>query len=278
MREKTNNSAENPDAPQRIAKFLAAAGLGSRRQCEEFVTAGLVQVNGTTIADLATRVRPGHDQIRCRNKPVVIDQARYLLLNKPPGFTCSARDSHAERLVAELLPAAAGRLFTVGRLDRDSEGLLLCTNDGDLAQSLAHPRHEVPKYYEVTVAGEVDQSVLRSMENGLMDNGEFLAVRRASMRRAGASTCILELTLTGGKKREIRRLCSCHRLRVTRLLRVGFGPLRLGNLASGACRPLTPAELQALRSPHPQKSFAAGDRKPLLARSKKNPGSSAPPR
>lgn len=231
----------------RIAKYLAAAGLGSRRHCETLVGEGRVTVNGAVVASPAFDVVPGRDTVCCDARPVQLATGVYVLLNKPPGYTCSARDRHAQRLVFDLIPKPLGRLFTVGRLDRDSEGLLLLTNDGDLAQRLAHPRYGVQKRYRVWCAGVVDRKALDAMRHGVEDDGDVLRVRAVRVLEAGAGEVVFDMVLDEGRKREIRRLCLRLGLRVHRLRREEFGPLRDAGLAPGCWRHVTPEELASLR-------------------------------
>jgi 23S rRNA pseudouridine2605 synthase len=235
------------DQPVRIARCLAAAGIAARRKCEELVTAGRVTVNGITVTTPATNVRPGKDRVCVDGQPVAPARRVVLLLHKPPGFTCSAEDAHAERLVTELLPKDAGRLFTIGRLDRDSEGLLLCTNDGELAERLAHPRYEVAKVYRVEVAGPVTPVVPRRMLEGVTDDGERLHAAEARIVTSSPAKSVLELVLKEGKKREIRRLCDHLRLKVRCLRRIAYGPLRLAGLPPGAWREVSAQELAQLQ-------------------------------
>ena len=235
------------DQPVRIARYLAATGLAARRKCEELITAGRVTINGVPVTTPATKVQPKTDRVCVDGQPVAPARRVVLLLHKPPGYTCSAEDVHAERLVTELLPKDAGRLFTVGRLDRDSEGLLLCTNDGDLAERLAHPRYEVPKVYRVEVAGRVRPEIPRRMLEGVIDDGDRLHAAEARIVSSSPTKSILELVLKEGKKREIRRLCDQLRLEVRCLRRIAYGPLRLAGLPPGVWRELTAHELAQLQ-------------------------------
>jgi len=233
----------------RLARFLAAAGIASRRRAEDLIRAGKVTVNGAVVDTPAFTVDPAADAVFFAGAPVTVSAKQTILLNKPRGYTCSAKDEHAEHLVTELLPKEFGRLFTVGRLDRDSEGLLLCTNDGELAQRLAHPRHGVRKTYHVWVRGAVQPHVLKTFLDGITGNGEFLhavAARVCDLYPAGT---VIELVLAEGRKREIRRLCLAVGLTIERLVRVAYGPLRLGTLHSGQWRHLTPEEVRLLESP-----------------------------
>lgn len=239
-----------PDGPVRLARFLAAVGLGSRRGCEELICDGQIRVNGEIVTEPGTNVTPGEDEVTHNDRPVRPAKSVTILLNKPRGYTCSASDAHAEKLVTELFPKVPGRLFTVGRLDRDSEGLVLATNDGALAQSLQHPRCGVRKVYKVTVAGKPPPDVLRIMTKGIEHGGDFLRAESASWmaKREGK---VLRIVLTEGKNREIRRLCSALGLTVHRLQRIQYGPLSLTNLRPGRWRSLSAAELANLRTPPP---------------------------
>ncbi len=234
-------------APVRLARFLAAGGLASRRACEDIIRAGRVSVNGQTVTTPACTVVPDRDRVLCDGHAVCPQKAVCLLLNKPVGYTCSARDDHAERLVYELVPKHLGRLFSVGRLDRDSEGLILLTNDGDLAQRLAHPSGGIRKVYHVDVRGRVDAETLDALRRGIVDDGEFLKPISVTLRRPVGGRVGLAMTLQEGRKREVRRLCAAQGLAVLRLRRVAFGPLRLGNLPAGAWRELTAREQADLR-------------------------------
>ena len=235
-----NNAASES---MRLARYLARCGLGSRRACETLIEAGEISVNGHVVTRPATVVNPGRDVVRSRGEivhPRV--ESLYLALNKPPGYTCSARDSHARRLVYELVPAAFGRLFSVGRLDRDSEGLILLTNDGDYAQRVGHPSGEVRKTYLVWVNGPVSGAALRRLAGGIHDRGEWLRPHSVVCVARRDGETILRFVLGEGRKREIRRLCRAVNAPVGRLRRVAIGSLTLGNLAPGAWRRLTSEE------------------------------------
>lgn len=243
-------AAAEPEPRLRLAKFLAAAGLASRRAAEGLITAGRVAVNGQVVATPACTVEPAHDRVTCDGQPVTLrPTTTVLMLHKPAGYTCSAHDPHAAKLALDLLPKEAGRLFSVGRLDRDSEGLLLFTNDGDLANRLTHPRFGIPKTYRLLARGRVTRQTCAAFQNGLEHDGEFLKAAEARILGPGPEpgTTELEIVLLEGRKREIRRLCSLQHLFVLRLQRLRFGPVALGALAAGAWRPLTDRELAALR-------------------------------
>ena len=231
----------------RIAKYLASAGLGSRRACERFVEAGRVSVNGERVCTPAHTIDPGKDDVRLSGRPVRPKPLRTILLYKPRGYTCSDRDEHAVHLVAELLPSHLRQLHTVGRLDQNSEGLLLCTNDGQLAHRMTHPRYGVRKTYRVRVKGAVSDAVPRVFRDGIVDRGERLqALETRVVQRRGRES-VLEVVMGEGKKREVRRLCRQVGLEVLRLRRTKLGRLTLRGLAPGQWRELTPAEVRSLR-------------------------------
>ena len=231
----------------RLAKFMAAAGLGSRRHCEALIKAGGVRVSGVAIQTPATNIDPRRDSIAYQGRELRPPEPVYLLLNKPRGYTCSAKDPHAERLITELLPKDCPRLFTVGRLDRDSEGLIICTNDGNFSQQVAHPSHEVPKTYQVTVRGSVTPTKLKQLVRGITDSGERLVAQSADHASTTADgTEIIILVIAEGRNREIRRMCDQMQWQVRRLLRTAIGEIRDPDLKPGRSRPLTKQERESL--------------------------------
>ena len=240
---------QNADTPIRLQKFLAAAGIDSRRHAEEYILAGRVMVDGEEIRDVGVRIDPGRQKVHVDGELIRVQPKRYYLLNKPPGYLCTHRDPAGRPRAIDLAPQTPGaRLFTVGRLDESSQGLLLVTNDGELANRLAHPRYRVPRTYRVQVVGKVTRAMLDKLKKGLhFPEGTFRvqSIRRVSSK--GQST-FLDLELTEGRNREIRRMLARVGHKVIRLERIAFGPLKLGRLPMGRCRPLRPTELKALRS------------------------------
>lgn len=230
----------------RIARALALAGIAARRKCEALIEQGLVSVNGETVKDLGRQVDPAKDKILFRGKPVTFEVRVYFMLHKPAGYTTTVSDPHAEKTVLELVPAEVsrrGRLFPVGRLDKDSTGLLLLTNDGELANRLTHPRYGVGKRYEVTLDRPLEQKGRDRLFRGVqLEEGPARAERVEELAARK-----VRLTLREGKKREIRRMFDQLGYRVQELCRVEFGTLRLGNLPSGHGRLLTPQEEGALK-------------------------------
>lgn len=231
----------------RLQKFLASAGIGSRRSCEEYIEAGRVSVDGRQVHELGVRVHPRQQVIRVDGEVVKTKPKRYYLLNKPAGYLCTNRDPSGRPRAVDLVPQNDQQLFTVGRLDENSEGLLLVTNDGNLADRLAHPRYEVPRRYRVQVAGRPNRRTLEKLRRGMyFAEGKFRVQSIRSIGKKGDST-FLEVVLTEGKNREVRRMFARAGHKVLHLERIGFGPLQLGRLGVGRCRRLKKSELKALR-------------------------------
>ncbi len=241
-----NESASQPTG-DRLQKVLAAAGLGSRRNCEELIRAGRVEVDRRVVRELGTRVAADRQEIRVDGTPITVSRKVYFLVNKPPGVVSTSHDPSGRPLVLDLLPAGRERLFTVGRLDLSSEGLMLVTNDGELANRLAHPRYGVEKTYQVLVAGTPDRDVLHKLRHGIrLAEGEA-RVLSARMTRALAHSTQLELVLGEGRNREIRRMLARCGHKVLRLKRVAIGDVRLGDLKPGDFRPARADEIRLLK-------------------------------
>lgn len=230
---------------ERIQKVLARAGVGSRRAVEEMIAAGRIEVNGRR-AELGGRVDPAKDQVLLDGSPVPLaaDLVHYLL-NKPPGVVATAADPEGRPTVVELIDSEA-RVWPVGRLDIDSEGAILVTNDGDLALRLTHPRYEVPKTYLAEVRGTPGRAALESLRRGVeLDDGPT-APARARVIETGPGRALLELTVREGRNHLVRRMCEAVGHPVTRLVRTRIGDLELGRLKPGQWRKLAPSEVQAL--------------------------------
>ncbi len=222
------------------------AGIESRRKCEELVTAGRVTVDKQPVTDLAARVDPKVQDIRLDGERLSAARRVYYLVNKPKGLLCTNYDPDGRPRVVDLFPTLKERLFTVGRLDENSQGLLVVTNDGDLAQKLAHPRYRVVKTYRVQVAGVPSPLLIRNLERGFyFAEGKFKADTAKLIKVKGQSAWI-EITLSEGQNREIRRLLARIGHKVLVLERVALGSLRLGPLPVGAHRTLTADEVKSL--------------------------------
>jgi len=234
----------------RLQKFLADAGVASRRASEQIITAGRVSVNGKVVRELGSKVDPARDQVTVDGDAVKEKRKLYVALNKPCGCVCARTDPEGRPVIGELLPKDWKNLNTVGRLDFNSEGLIFLTNDGEFSLRLTHPRYGVRKKYLVTVAGRVQPPALQQMTRGVFHEGERLKADRAWIVSASNKRSIVELELTEGKNREVRRLFETQRLTVDRLLRVQIGPIKLGELPSGKWRILGDAEVESLLAAH----------------------------
>jgi 23S rRNA pseudouridine2605 synthase len=232
-------------AVERLQRTLARAGFSSRRGSEELIKAGRVEVNGR-LAELGDRVDPERDEVRVDGRRVSVDPGlRYVALHKPKGVTTTMRDRHAERDLRDFLPKGP-RVFPVGRLDRDTEGLLLLTNDGDLAHRLAHPRHGVEKEYLAEVDGSPTAARIGRLRRGVeLDDGVAKAVDARSVGRSGGRFAV-RIVMTEGRKREVRRMLEAVGLPVRRLIRTRVGPVRLGRMKAGELRDLSHDEVRDL--------------------------------
>ena len=230
---------------ERLQRSLARAGFGSRRACEEVIAAGRVQINGT-VATLGDRLDPAVDEVRVDGSKVNVDpELRTFALHKPRGVTTTMRDPHAERDLTAFLPKGV-HLFPVGRLDRDTEGLLLLTNDGSLAHRLTHPRYAIEKEYLAEVSEPPSNRQLSRLRRGVeLDDGTAKAVDARSAGGTGGRGGV-RLVMVEGRKREVRRMLDAVELPVRRLVRVRVGPIRLGKLGPGEVRELEPEDVRAL--------------------------------
>ena len=230
-----------------LCRALSKLGFCSRSEAGKRVLDGRVTVNGRVQKSPSFRVRMERDRIAVDGKPVREEQRVYLMLNKPRGLTTTAKDEKGRATVYDCLSGAGLPLVApVGRLDRASEGLLLFTNDTRWAAAVTDPAMGLKRTYHAQVRGRTDEDLLRSLEKGVEEGGEFLRAERATLLRSGGRTAWLEITLTEGKNREIRRMLSARGVSVLRLVRVSLGPLCLGSLAKGAFRGLTQSELASM--------------------------------
>ena len=241
----------------RLNKFLAHAGIGSRRHCDELIAAGRVRINGEIIRELGVKIDPTVHKVYVDDRPVRAERFVYWALHKPRGYLCTNNDPSGRPLALELVPHIEQRVYTVGRLDEDSEGLLLLTNDGDLANQLMHPRFGVEKTYEVLVAGSPSPDDLKQLLTGVwLSDGRVKAKAVKRFKRQGDSTW-LKIVLNEGKNREVRRMLAKLNHKVMRLRRVAIGPVRLDRLPRGKSRKLSLAELNQLRATVPRKKGEA---------------------
>lgn len=242
-------TGEESVVPLRVQRFLARAGVASRRGSEDLMTAGRVAVNGVVVRELGAKVDPARDIVTVDGREVRAGApAAWYALNKPAGYVTTMSDPQGRPSVASLTPpdAPAG-LFPVGRLDLDTTGLLLLTSDGDLAHALLHPRHHVWKTYRAIVDGEPSTADLAVLGGGMRLDDGSTAPARVSLVWSEGSRAEIEIGLREGRKRQVKRMLSAVGHPVRGLRRVAFGPVELGDLAEGATRPLTGAEVDALR-------------------------------
>ncbi len=230
----------------RINKYLAQCGVASRRECDRLIAEGKVTVNGRP-AGLGDDVNDG-DNIKVEGRPVSVKKNEYYLLHKPKGYLCTVSDDKGRKTVMDILGDGIGRVYPVGRLDYDSEGLLILTTDGELAQHLTHPSNEVPKTYLVKVEGRLTEADLNPIRSGIEIDGYVTKKCRAHIVETNKDYTKVELVLREGKNREIRKMFAAIGREVTLLKRTKVGELSLRGLDRGAFRKLTPAEVEYLKS------------------------------
>jgi 23S rRNA pseudouridine2605 synthase len=244
---RTTSREAEPAKLERLQKVLARAGLGSRRGCEELILQGRVAVDGQVVSQLGTRVDRARARITVDGEPIHPEKIVYYAVNKPTGYVSTGFDPAGRPRVIDLLPEVPERIYTVGRLDEDSTGLIILTNDGEVANRLAHPRYGVEKLYRALVAGLPSRETVAKLTEGLwLSDGKVRAKRARIVGRQGQAT-VLELVLAEGKKREIRRMLSKLGHKVMSLNRLAVGPISLKGLATGEYRPLLRHEVELLR-------------------------------
>lgn len=243
-----SDAKKGPAGPhaERLHKFLASAGAGSRRECETFIQQGRVSVNGKTVTKMGVKVTLGEDVVRFDGERMSPERKVYYLLNKPSGYICTNSDEQGRPRAMDLVPNQHQRIYTVGRLDADSRGLILLTNDGTIANIICHPRYRVEKCYHVVVRGRVGRRELTKLESGVwLAEGKSspASVKQLAYDPKRGDT-LLEMTLFEGRNREIRRVFAKVGMKVRRLMRTRIGPLQLGKLAAGQSEALSPADLR----------------------------------
>ncbi len=233
---------------ERLQKFMARSGVASRRGSEELIAQGKVRVNGKQVIVPGFKIDPLRDRVEVNDRPVRKPEKKiYILLFKPAGYVSTVTDPQGRRKVIDLLSGIKQRVYPVGRLDYDSEGLLLLTNDGALTYALTHPRHEIPKTYQVKVQGVPNKNKLEELAKGvLLQDGPTAAAKVQLLKNFGGDTALLEITIHEGKNRQVRRMCEHIGHQVLSLRRVSIGPLKIGDLQRGRYRHLTNREVKML--------------------------------
>ena len=233
----------------RLQKILSQAGVASRRAAEKLMVEGRVSVNGRTVLELGTKADPAHDDIRVDGRRIKAERPRYILVNKPRGYVTTRKDEKRRKTVLDLLEGVREYVFPVGRLDYDTEGLLLLTNDGELAAQLTHPRHGVERTYEAHVAGMPDERALEKLRKGIpLDGRRTLPADVKLLSRDRDTDGVLLITIREGRNRQVRRMCEAVGHPVGRLKRIKFGPIGDRRLPLGAWRDLSTDEIKKLKS------------------------------
>ncbi len=231
----------------RLQKFLALCGVASRRKSEEFISSGRVKVNGNVITKMGTKVNPETDQVTVDNKKVVLEEEKvYILLNKPKGYVTTVHEQFNRKKVVDLVNLSY-RIFPVGRLDYNTSGLLILTNDGDLTYKLTHPKFEVPKVYIAKIKGTPTKEKLTNFENGLKIDNYISAPAKIKILKEFNGFSFLEITITEGRNRQVRKMCNAIGHPVLELERIKMGKINVGNLEVGNWRYLTKKELEYLK-------------------------------
>jgi len=232
----------------RLNRAISATGFCSRRKADQYIAAGRVSVNGTVVTDFNLEVDPAADELQVDGRNISVKSFEYIVLYKPEGIVTTCNDEFGRRSVIDLLPERLRHLRPIGRLDLDSEGLLLLTNDGEMAQRLTHPSHKVFKRYEVTVTGCLSDDAVKQLTAGVPMDDDVTLPARVRVIKRGAQSSRFEISIREGRNRQIRRMCSKLGYPVERLVRVAIGALQLRQLEPGEWRHLTPEEVRALRS------------------------------
>ena len=230
----------------RLNKFLASAGVASRRKCDELIEEGLISVNGKVVNELGTIIKEKKDKVFYEGRQILLPSSFvYIKLNKPKGYACTAKDEKGRKTIYDLLPQGE-RLFSIGRLDYDTEGLIILTNDGDFANKVAHPRYSVDKEYHVTIEGQIKESELAVLRKGVVIDGERMPSAKVEFLSTDGKFTKLSVVIDEGMNRQIRRMFEAIGKTIKLLKRVRIGNVKLGGVKRGDFRDLTTQELDSL--------------------------------
>ncbi|MBR4015691.1 MAG: rRNA pseudouridine synthase [Anaerotignum sp.] len=235
---------------ERLQKFLAEAGVASRRKAEELIVAGKIKVNGKTVTELGTKIDPRKDEITYLGKKISTKETKhiYIMLHKPEGYVTTAKEQFGRPAVLDLIKGVEERIFPVGRLDYDTSGLLLLTNDGDLTYKLTHPKHDVDKTYIARIYGTPTEMDLQKFRRGVFVDGKRTKPAKIQILEKGERICTVEIIIHEGRNRQVRKMCEAIKHPVAQLKRVATGDLKLGDLPKGKFRHLTEKEVKYLKS------------------------------
>jgi len=233
--------------PVRLQKFLSQCGIASRRKAEEMIKAGRVQVDGAIVTDMGSKIIPGQNLVKCDGRPLSPqNRAVYILLNKPKGYVTTLSDPQGRPIVTSLLTEISERVFPVGRLDLDTEGALILTNDGEFAQKVQHPSHEVTKTYEALVAGHPTKDQLAQLEKGILIEGKVTSPAKLTVLKKIKHATLIQITIHEGRKRQVRKMFEAVAHPVLHLKRIAYGCLRLHRLPIGKFRVLDSGDLEKI--------------------------------
>ena len=264
----SSKTASKPGETVRLNRFLADCGLGSRRGVEALITDGKISVNGTICKDLASQVDPSQDEVRYQGKILSIEKKTYLVLNKPMGYVVSQKDEFDRKTVYDLLPDEFANLPYAGRLDKNTEGLLLFCNDGTLIKQLTHPSYEVEKVYRVQIEPKISLTAIEKLRQGVVIDGGLTQSAGVFVKSQSNTGMSLKVVISEGRKRQIRLMIKAVGARVINLKRVQFGPLFIKDLPVGRWRPLTADEVRALYKTAASAKLAKNPQTPKSSRDK----------
>lgn len=232
----------------RLQKYMAQCGVASRRKCEEMIKSGQVTINGEVVRDMGVKIDPSHDRVFVNGKRISLEENYvYIMLNKPRGYITTVKDQYNRPIVMDLVKDISERIYPIGRLDYESEGLLLLTNDGNIAFHLTHPRHQIDKEYVVRVEGCPSSEDIDKLRNGIDIGGFITSPAQVDLIRKNKQTSLIRITIKEGKNRQVRRMFDAIGHPVIYLKRIRIGNIKLGNLELGKWRHLTNRELEALK-------------------------------